>query len=296
MWVVTGSRSAPGVGIPCWPSARMTSANSAERGLHQDEDVLGTHPSAARTKRTAAVQPAFDLGRDPGGELARRAAQPFDRFQRPGLGIDLGARLLHRRPQRHLPARLGPCGEVADLLVEGQHRPLQPRIVEHPVDGRKDARKRAEARVQRQLGERAVDFECGKPELPTRPAEQGRIGPLERIDRLLLVADREQGAGPLHGAVAAEEFGGQLADHPPLFGIGVLAFVDEDVGDARIELVAHPGRLLAMGKQVAELVDQVVEIEPGMGPLLRLVALDDGAQQIEQRFGALDEGGATENG
>ena len=125
-----------------------------------------------------------------------------------------------------------------------------------------------------------------------RRAEQRRLRPLERKDRLLGVAHREQRARPLGGAVAGEELVGQRVDHLPLLRIGVLALVDQDMGDAGIELVAHPGALSPVAEQGGGARDQVVEIEPGAGALQPFVVGSDGGEHVDQRLGAQHQFGA----
>src|SRR5580693_537212 len=83
---------------------------------------------------------------------------------------------------------------------------------------------------------------------------------LERINRLLLVTDRENRprAGP--GAGAGGEFGDELADDLPLFAAGVLRFVDQKMVDAEIELVVNPGGV-DIAQQRERFVDQTVIID-----------------------------------
>ena len=70
--------------------------------------------------------------------------------------------------------------------------------------------------------------------------ERGRLGALEAEDRLLHVADGEQGARLGAGALAMEEFLRQGADHRPLRAAGVLGLVDQHMVDAAIQLVMDP--------------------------------------------------------
>jgi hypothetical protein len=101
-------------------------------------------------------------------------------------------------------------------------------------------------------GRRAAAGSRLEPRLPSprAPAEElrgllgkpFRPGALERVDRLLLVADREDRAVTAARRVAGEEFVRQAGfDDRPLFRAGVLRLVDEDMVDALVELVVHPG-------------------------------------------------------
>src|SRR6185437_7583938 len=98
--------------------------------------------------------------------------------------------------------------------------------------------------------------------------ELRRIGSLEGEDRLFLVADGEDrahdrlpaAARPLNG-IACKKFCRQRFDDSPLLRAGVLRLVDQQVIDASIELVEHPGRRLALLEQLPRLHDQVVVVE-----------------------------------
>jgi len=82
-------------------------------------------------------------------------------------------------------------------------------------------------------------------------------GVLEREDRLLLVADREDGALKVARAPASGEFGHQPAHDIPLLVARVLRLVDQHVVDAEIELVMHPGGF-DVAQERQRLVDQIV--------------------------------------
>ena len=127
-----------------------------------------------------------------------------------------------------------------------------------------------------------------------RVDEDRRLGALERVDRLLDVADGEQRPRPLDRALAGEELVDQRIDRAPLLGIGVLQLVDEDVGDPGVELVAHPVAELAVLEQADRVLDEIVEVEQRAHALLGLVAIGDRAEHVEQRVGALDQLGAAQ--
>ena len=61
-------------------------------------------------------------------------------------------------------------------------------------------------------------------------------------------------------AGAGGEFGDQPPDDLPLLVAGILRLVDQQMIDAEIELVMHPGGV-DVGQQRQRLVDQVVVIE-----------------------------------
>ncbi len=99
------------------------------------------------------------------------------------------------------------------------------------------------------------------PEVPAHVSERGRDRTLEREDRLLFVADREDRA-PKHAARAdaGGEFGNQAFDDVPLGGRGVLRLINQQMIDAKIKLVVHPGGIDPI-QQCTGLVDQVIVIE-----------------------------------
>ena len=135
----------------------------------------------------------------------------------------------------------------------------------------------------------------------TRSPDQGVIdlgfltqplgaGALEGVDRLLFVADGED--GPV-GFFAREELPGQGAHDGPLLGGGVLGLVDQDVVDAAVQLVEHPGGGRARGQQVDGLGHQIGEVQRpalGLGRLVEGRVVTGQGQQLDGVGG--DLGGA----
>src|SRR5207247_3516906 len=86
-------------------------------------------------------------------------------------------------------------------------------ITKHMIDGLQDRRSRTE-----RVGERhRIEFQASIPELLVQPSAAAvkfaRGGALERKDRLLLVADREDRANDaLARAFAGSEFGTDMVD------------------------------------------------------------------------------------
>src|SRR4051794_36753520 len=145
---------------------------------------------------------------------------------------------------------------------------------DHGIDDVEDRLRRAEARRDRKVAEfprappeeveriRAVRKRIGEAlEVLARLLETSRIGALEAIDRLLEVADHEQGPVALLAfARAAEEFLDQPRDDLPLRGVGVLRLVDQDMIDLAIELVTDPVPHPRLREQAPSPFDEVVEI------------------------------------
>ena len=115
-----------------------------------------------------------------------------------------------------------------------------------------------------------------------------RLRALEGEDGLLLVAHREDGAHMLAlAAFAGEHFLGQRLHDLPLFGAGVLRFVDEDVIEAAIQLVENPRRIGAAVEKLERLGDEVVVIEhPAQALLIRIDAAHV-AHDHQRRMGKL---------
>ncbi len=115
--------------------------------------------------------------------------------------------------------------------------------------------------------------------------EASRIGALEGIDRLLLVADGEDGPLAVPRAGAGEELRGQGPDDVPLLRRSVLGLVDQHMIDAAVELVEHPGRVRPLLQQVARAADQVGEVEPARLLLGGVVERDIGRREAERGDG-----------
>src|SRR5579883_2121481 len=77
-----------------------------------------------------------------------------------------------------------------------------------------------------------------------------RRGILKRIDRLLLVADGKNRASAKMRSGAGGEFSHKPPHDLPLLMTRVLRLVDQEMIDAEIELVVHPGGI-DIGEEVA---------------------------------------------
>ena len=156
------------------------------------------------------------------------------------------------------------------------HIPV-PHVGNHGIDNVQDGGRRPKARLDRQVAE----FECGACPGNLHPtwSKRGRLLPhpgpsilellwvraLEAENRLLEVADHEdRTAPPLRRARSGEIFCCQCLHDLPLLLVRVLAFVDQNVIRAPIELVADPVAHTRRGQQTAGPVDEVVEVgHPG---------------------------------
>ena len=115
------------------------------------------------------------------------------------------------------------------------------------------------------------------------------IRTLERVDRLLVVAHREHGARQrpvpvLLRPAADEELLRQRAGDAPLQVRGVLHLVEQQVVDAAVQLVQHPGRA-RIGQQHQGAGDQVVVVHQPARPLGVRIAAEHRTREAEQRHG-----------
>ena len=115
-----------------------------------------------------------------------------------------------------------------------------------------------------------------------RAIELRRVGALERIDRLFAVAHREDRAGTIARARTCEELLGQRMGDAPLLRRGVLHLVQQQMVEAAVELVKHPGGS-RIEQQRPGAVDQVVVVEQPGRFLPPGVAAGNRAGQRRQR-------------
>ena len=157
-------------------------------------------------------------------------------------------------PARHVGFEgdmLDPAAQIASpARVKGQ------------VHHRQDRGRGPEGILQRQVSQMGFDLGQPRSELQLHGIEGFKIGTLERIDRLLLVADDKDRARCVARAPACGEFLRQKLDHAPLFRTGVLCLVDKDVVNAAVQPEQHPLRHRRIGQQSARLADQIVKIKP----------------------------------
>ena len=131
---------------------------------------------------------------------------------------------------------------VADRRELGGHAGTGSRLGKHGV-GRSEHRPgRAEGFGQGKRRPRPLGGLGPVSKAAMGGGKRAGVGALEAEDRLFLVADREQGARRGAGAPTGEEFFRQGRDHGPLRRTGVLRLVDQQVIEAAVELVEHPGR------------------------------------------------------
>ncbi len=191
-----------------------------------------------------------------------------------------GRRLDFDRPQLDQPGIVLAIRLVRDLGVGGEDQSVcGRRLGKDAIDGLEHRLGRAEGEGERHVVPDERERVRPLPEFAADLAEPHRIRALETVDRLLLVADREQRAQPVASSGARKEFRRQILDDGPLRRICVLRLVDENVVDPAVDLEQHPGRGFGARQEVLRLVDQVVVIERDLHELLPVVLASHGVGQ-----------------
>ena len=256
----------------------------ARATLHEDQDIAGAD-RAARLRgadRRGLGDHRLDPGDDAGGERdgvmgLRRAVHRAWPWR--GLGPLGGG---HGRPQVDTSGHVGLVGQMRWRIAEA----VAGGAAKHPIHEGQDRRRGAERILQLAREKAAAGGADLVAEMRLHAVEPVGIGTLEAVDRLLLVADHEDGASHVGASAgAAGELGGQLPDDLPLRRRGVLRLVDKDVVDAAVEPEQHPLRHRSVGEQVSRAVDQVVEIKPAAARLGRRQPRQERAGEGVQRLG-----------
>ena len=209
--------------------------------------------------------------------------------RRPGAPRRSGCRSSRGSTVGHSSTRPGALVRALSWVVptaeifEGQ-APEMERLGEGPVDRREHRLRGTEGERQTHVleAQRGALGPCLP--IPAARLELARRRALEAEDRLLRIADREDGSDlPRSRAAAGREILGDVAQDLPLLGVRVLRLVDEHVVDAAVELVQHPGAVAAR-EQRQRLGDEIVEIERADPLLVGLDPLHDrGARAYRAR-------------
>ena len=243
---VSTSRSTPATGDAALLQRAHQFVDEGVAPAHQHQDVAGAdHGSIVRAQLLAAP----DQVGDEGGDAAR---QPLPRRVAGGAAPAAAP----RAPAPRLPpappaarARPAPPGRRRD----GRDAPATRRRRQRP--SRAARANTASTASSTGCVERKEMFERHGSQRPAWPrgcagrnasrivANSRGIGALEAEDRLLLVADREDACAAAALAPSpAKNSSVERRDDLPLLGAGVLRLVDQDVVEAAVELVEHPGR------------------------------------------------------
>ena len=230
----------------------------------QDHDIAGTDGVFVAGQRHARIHPEADLACDFFGQPHHRPS-----FRRgvhrllPGIGLLLIVRG-HGRPELDEAPGFGTMGEMHNFMTVRRQPVTRFGRAKNVIDKAKDFRCRTAGGLQLFVGEvlpRAADM---RPKIVPVHIELHRVCTLKTEDGLLLVADGENGAGErirLPRAFTGEEILRQLFQDGPLFGAGILRFVDQDVVEPPIQPVEHPGRRVAPLQKALRLGDQIVIVQ-----------------------------------
>ena len=109
-----------------------------------------------------------------------------------------------------------------------------------------------------------------------------RIRSLEGIDGLLLITHREDAALFFPCTQPREEFPGQRPHNTPLFRVGILRLIQQDMIQPVIQLEQNPGAAWII-EQFARARDQIIVIQQAGIFLGRLVAAQHGLTNREKR-------------
>ena len=190
--------------MPRRPSRIMTSPGRTGR------PVLCQHLAAIAASRGSCRAMARATRRS-GSSLVRGARRAAARARRPaprsaGRG---------QRPQLDQPRIVGALGVVVQARPGSTTPPCASGSANTASTSRQDRRHRAERAVEQLGPDRPAGGRGPRRQPLAHRAEVGEVGTLEAVDRLLLVADHEQGARPVARAGAGEELLGQLERRSP---------------------------------------------------------------------------------
>ena len=173
-----------------------------------------------------------------------RGAGLINRFEPLATVLDL--RFLDNRPKIDTTGHVFLKRNMGQAVVHALGAVTDKRL----IDNRKDCLGRPKRMIKRCNLEGFIDRFMGTFEMCLHLIKRSRIGPLERIDRLLLVAHDKHSPLAVHAcALAGGKFLGQLFDHGPLGWAGVLGFVHQNMVDPAIKTEQDPLRHIAVGQK-----------------------------------------------
>ena len=112
----------------------------------------------------------------------------------------------------------------------------------------------------------------------------------ETVDRLLFVADDEQGASAIRSrAFARKIFIGERANNFPLRGACVLRFIDKDMINAAIKLKQYPRADIGPRKQPLRAHNQIIIIQNGLRLLFKGVGVHHPERKNKEAFRSLNQ-------
>ena len=229
----------------------------------EDEDVLGSERTAAACDVEGVIEPVADLAGEFAGVAARRVADPA-LLPRLIFGKRHFVRIRLPQGDGARPARVR---AVVRIWLPRQAERVVAEIGDDAINRLQDLRRRAEAAVHRQVEEIPADAAGLAVEPGTGDVETGRVRALEAEDRLLVIADCEDGAVPRGGALTGEIFEGYGPNDVPLPLVGVLRLVDEDVVGRLVKLVADPVAHAGGKQKLLRPADEIIKIHHAVSAL-----------------------------
>ena len=254
---------------------------------HQNHHVAGADRAAPA--RLLVFYAFARVRRDQGRDFR---CDPFGHHDRRVAGVALVERhfpvarlrcliALHHRPELDHAGQVILPGLVHRLRPVGRQPVVMILDGKHAVDRVENALAGPEGALEFDKGELLLRLQHAPLDVAAHRVEGTRLRTLEGEDRLLLVADREEGAMHVALSRAVGEFMRDGFQNVPLIGRGVLRLVDENMVDAAVELVQHPARIGAL-EQAARRHDQVAEIEQAARFLFGAIGLQDLAHDGQQ--------------
>ena len=255
---------------------------------HENHHVAGAnapHPAAVLVMDTlerVGREPTRNGGGNPAGEYDRRLLFADKIERQPPI-----ARIVTLFGDDRLP-ELDECRQISlprrvhRLHIVGRKAAEILFDREDLVDHLENPRRRTKRHIQWDMREGLLSRFDARLKFPAHLIEHMRRCALKREDRLFLVTDGEECANPVVLAVARGEILGDTPQDFPLLRRGILRLVDENVIDARVELVEDPGRVGA-GEQDERALDEIVEIKETAQRFRLRVVGENGSRERDER-------------
>ena len=81
--------------------------------------------------------------------------------------------------------------------------------------------------------------------------------------------------------------------HLPLFGIGILCFVDQDVIQAAVQFVEHPVGTASLRQQKTRLEHQIIVVQQGVVLFFTAIGRDQPLAEAQQQCGGGGDAGGV---
>src|SRR5262245_14800800 len=156
---------------------------------------------------------------------------------------------------------------MADLAAIERHAVTSRRMAKNGIDRLQHRCCRPEGYLERNAAPVLPRLSNALFEMPVHLEKGSWIRALKAVDGLLCIADGEDCAEVVPGALTREELLGQSRDDGPLLRVRVLRFVDQNTIETAVELEQHPGRDPGPPQQIERDGHEVIIIEHTLHPL-----------------------------